>query len=198
MSNQLYLISGSIRRHELLNQIGVKHYVVPVDVDESQYFEENVKDYINRVTQKKLDAGLNTLKKKNIENVVALAADTIVVVDNQILRKPRNKKESYTMLMLLSSSWHKVLTQIVMSDGDETYKVLCESDVEFNHVSKIAAEKYWLTSEPKGKAGGYAIQGYGSVFVKCIKGSYSSIVGLPIAETAILLSKFSIPIWGSV
>ena len=189
--NPLYLASGSPRRRELLTQIGVPFSVVSAPIDETPLAEEGVAAYAVRLARAKAEAGLARLPGPG----VVLAADTVVAVNGQILGKPRDREHALAMLAELSDNQHQVLTAVAVTDGTRCLDVCVGTDVDFRPVSPQEAERYWATGEPLDKAGGYAIQGLGAVFVRALSGSYSAVVGLPLFETARLLEAFSIPCW---
>jgi nucleoside triphosphate pyrophosphatase len=188
-----YLASASPRRHELLTQIGVRFDVVNVDVDETPLAKESPEDYVQRVALAKAQAGLKTLGDD--PEVVVLGGDTSVICNGQVFGKPENQAHALEMLMALSGAEHEVYSAIsVVSAARQTTR-LVKTTVRFRDLSEQECEAYWQTGEPQGKAGGYAIQGLGSVFVASIEGSYTGVVGLPVAETAQLLADFDVPVW---
>jgi len=124
-----------------------------------------------------------------------LGADTAVIVDGQILGKPVDQADALAMLLALSGREHEVLTAVALTDGQRCETRCVSSRVRFRDISVEEATTYWHSGEPQDKAGGYAIQGLGSVFVAGLNGSYSAVVGLPVCETAELLGQFGIPCW---
>ncbi len=195
MTISIRLASKSPRRSELLTQIGVNFSLLDVDVEEQALPGEEPSQYVERLSISKARAGSSTA-----EACVVLGADTIVVLQGQILEKPKDQADAIAMLMALSGNTHNVYTSVALSQkqADRGYKeisVLCRSDVTFRDITEIEAEQYWSTGEPKDKAGGYGIQGLGAVFVEHLQGSYSNVVGLPLMETQKLLSEFGIPVW---
>ncbi len=183
MQPQLYLASRSPRRSELLSQIGVTHEVVTVDVDESPLAGESPADYVVRLALEKAAAGRAATQHSP---QLVLAADTAVVVDGEILGKPADRADAVTMLTRLSGRSHEVLTGIALA-GKELESRLSVSQVTFRPITVAEADAYWLSGEPADKAGGYAIQGLGAVFVSHLEGSFSGVVGLPLFTTAELL-----------
>ena len=127
----------------------------------------------------------------------SLGADTVVVFDGQIFGKPRDQAHAEEMLMTLSGKVHSVFTAVAIDNGLDTALAVSETLVEFRTISQSECLIYWQTGEPEGKAGAYAIQGRGGIFVEKLEGSYSGVVGLPLAETEQLLNKFSVPLWNS-
>lgn len=189
----LYLASGSPRRRELLTQIGVPFQILSAPIDEAVLPGESAEAYVQRLAQAKAAAGLATLSTPS--NAVVLGADTAVVLDGQILGKPVDRADALAMLQLLSGREHQVLTAVALNDGQRSRVCLVSSDVSLRPVSADEAQAYWASGEPQDKAGGYAIQGLAAIFVNGMRGSYSAVVGLPLCETAALLSEFGIPSW---
>lgn len=187
----LYLASGSPRRRELLTQIGVSFSTVSAPVDETPYPNESAEAYVERLARAKATAGLASIEG----SAVTLGADTAVVLDGRILGKPENRDHALAMLADLSGREHQGLTAIAVSDGQRCLSLCVSSNVRFRPITRDEAERYWASGEPADKAGGYAIQGLGAVFVTGLVGSYSSVVGLPLAETADLLAQFGIACW---
>jgi septum formation protein len=190
---ELVLASSSPRRKELLTQIGVKFSVQTVDIDESVLPEEVPEHYVCRLAAEKALAGWHLLNQPDTK--VVLGSDTTVVIDNQILGKPENKADAVKMLMLLSGRMHQVMTAVSLCYQGKVETTLVTTEVLFKVLDEDVCQRYWDTGEPRDKAGGYGIQGLGAVFVERIEGSYTGVVGLPLAETAELLKKFDIQIW---
>lgn len=191
--NTLYLASGSPRRRELLTQIGVPFTVVSAAIDETPLTNESAVSYVERLARGKATAGFAVLE--NPAGACVLGADTAVVVDGQILGKPLDQADALAMLLALAGREHEVLTAVALTDG-QRYETRCVSSrVRFRAISAEEATAYWHSGEPQDKAGGYAIQGLGAVFVAGLNGSYSAVVGLPVCETAELLGQFGIPCW---
>ena len=188
----LYLASASPRRHELLKQIGVNFNVVSVNVDESGLPNESPADYVKRVAQAKAVAGFQALSDPQ---AVVLGGDTSVICGGRIFGKPEHQAHARDMMRALSGGWHEVYSAITLVDATRQETRLVKTKVRFRTISDSEAARYWQTGEPEGKAGGYAIQGLGSVFVDRIEGSYTGVVGLPVAETAQLLGQFGISVW---
>lgn len=190
--SSLYLASASPRRRELLQQIGVPFSLLAVSVDETPLPDEAAEDYVRRVALDKARAGLAVLPDAN---ACVLAADTSVVLEQRILGKPADRAEGLAMLAALSGRSHRVLTAIVLANRGACEVRLVDSEVEFRSIDATEAQAYWDSGEPQDKAGGYAIQGWGAVFVSQLRGSYSAVVGLPLCETAQLLDRFGLPRW---
>ncbi len=190
--SSLYLASASPRRRELLQQIGVPFSLLAVSVDETPLPRETAEDYVRRVAMDKARAGLSVLPDAD---ACVLAADTSVVLEQRILGKPADRAEGLAMLAALSGRSHRVLTAIVLANRGACEVRLVDSEVEFRSIDATEAQAYWDSGEPQDKAGGYAIQGWGAVFVSQLRGSYSAVVGLPLCETAQLLDRFGLPRW---
>lgn len=182
MKPLIYLASRSPRRRELLHQIGVPHEVVQADIDETPLPGEVPSEYVIRMALEKGRAGRKTAGA----GLPLLAADTAVVVDDEILGKPADREEALAMMERLSNRHHKVLSGVALLD-ETAHSRLSVSRVTFRAVSRQEAEEYWASGEPADKAGGYGIQGMGAMFISRLEGSYSGVMGLPLYETAELL-----------
>ena len=125
---------------------------------------------------------------------IVLGSDTVVVTEDAILGKPENADDALQMLALLSNRSHRVCTGVSLVSGNRSASRLSVTEVSFREIELKEAQAYWETGEPQGKAGAYAIQGLGAVFVEQISGSYSGVMGLPLYETAQLLAEFGMPI----
>lgn len=190
--SQLYLASASPRRRELLLQIGVPHQRLAAPIDESVLPGETPAAYVERLARAKAAAGLAALGPAD---ACVLGADTAVVLDGRILGKPESRDDGLAMLAALSGRSHEVLTAVAVADGERCRAQVVSSRVRFRAIAPAEREAYWATGEPLDKAGGYAIQGLAAIFVAGLEGSYSAVVGLPLAETAALLAEFGIPCW---
>lgn len=177
----LILASQSPRRAELLQQIGVRFRALPAHIDETPFDGESPRDYVRRMSVDKARA----LHAQHPQAAV-LGSDTSVVIGERILGKPENREEGIAMLLSLAGRTHRVLTGVALVHQETEYR-LSDSRVRFRAIDAQEAARYWDTGEPCDKAGGYAIQGLGAVFVEHIEGSYSGIMGLPLYETAKLL-----------
>ncbi len=184
----ILLASTSPRRRELLAQIGVSFKTVVADIDETPLPNEDPLDFVIRLAREKAKAG----QAHNPDQIPVLGADTIVVVDNEVLGKPRDRKHAITMLQRLSGRTHRVLSSVCLDTDKKQRCQLSESQVHFRPMSEDEIIAYWQTGEPADKAGAYAIQGKGAIFVKRIEGSYSGVMGLPLFETANLLQQAGI------
>ncbi len=192
----LYLASGSPRRRELLTQIDVPFNTIIAAIDETPLVNESPESYVERLAFQKAQAGRDVLLKSiHPDLFCVLGADTAVVLEGRILGKPVDQADALTMLKALSGREHDVLTAIAVIDSQLCETRVVRSRVKFRDISKQEASLYWASGEPQDKAGGYAIQGLGAVFVAGLNGSYSGVVGLPICETAELLGHFGIPCW---
>ena len=191
----LILASASPRRAEILQQIGVTFQIAPADIDETPMSQELPIDYVQRMAQEKARHVIDTVVGSS---AVVLGADTSVVLGNTIYGKPRNQEEAMAMLAELSGKTHQVFTAVAMGNNQRCVLKLSATDVKFRELDPRECLEYWKTGEPLDKAGGYAIQGLGAVFVEKISGSFSGVVGLPIEQTAQLLQAFKVPVWGAV
>jgi len=191
-SSTLILASASPRREKLLRQLGVKFVTEPQGIVEEKRIDETPEKFVKRMAEEKASSALYKRKENDI---VVLASDTIVVCDEQILGKPKDKSDGINMLQTLSNKTHRVLSAITVANTRRYKSTISDTCVLFRKISEIEAEYYWGSGEPEGKAGGYAIQGYGAVFVQSINGSYSGVMGLPLFQTAQLLSEFGIYSW---
>lgn len=181
----IYLASQSPRRAELLRQLGVGFEVVKASVDESLRSGESAEDYVLRLARNKTNAALITLGKDTAQPV--LAADTAVAVEDIILGKPRDRADGLAMLARLSGRRHRVLSAVALWHEGRLHTALSVSHVDFRALASQEAAAYWDTGEPADKAGAYAIQGRGAIFIERLEGSYSGVMGLPLFETAQLL-----------
>jgi septum formation protein len=184
----LILASRSPRRRELLAQIGLSVRILSADVDETPRAGEAPRDYVARVALAKARA-----VRALAHDGPVLAADTAVICDDQILGKPRDAADAARMLALLSDREHWVLSAVALLGGREQ-AALSETRVRFRPIAPAEAEAYWATGEPADKAGGYAVQGLGALFVTRLEGSWSGVVGLPLYETAQLLAAEGIAV----
>lgn len=189
----LYLASGSPRRRELLEQIGVPFTTLPTVIDETPLSNEPAVDYVRRLACAKAQVGLASLAAPGA--AVVLGADTSVVLGGRILGKPQDRADALAMLAALSGHTHEVLTAVALANSQRCEVRVVSSQVSFRTLSAAEIEAYWASGEPQDKAGSYAIQGLGAVFVRDLHGSFSAVVGLPLCETAALLADFGIPCW---
>jgi septum formation protein len=190
MSVQIILASASPRRKELLDQIRVTYTVHPVDLDETPLPNEAPLDYVKRLATEKSAACVAQLAT----DIPVLAADTAVILGDVIMGKPKDQAEALAMLTQLSGKTHRVYSAISLR-GREHSQAVSITEVTFRHLTKQEILDYLHSGEPLDKAGSYAIQGMGSMFVESIKGSFSGVAGLPLFETAQLLSKQGIELF---
>lgn len=185
----IYLASASPRRRELLAQIGVRYRLLETAVTELPAAGEPPRDFVIRMAIEKAQAGKGHIGPRAGKPV--LGADTAVVIDNEILGKPRDKAHGLAMLERLSGRTHEVVSAVALA-GEKTNACLNVSRVTFRQISREEREKYWQSGEPIDKAGAYGIQGKAAIFVSRLEGSYSSVMGLPLYETAELLQQSGI------
>jgi len=188
----IHMASQSPRRAELLRQLGVRFQVVKVHVDETVRSGEAPAACARRLAEAKIEAALDSLGSGITQPI--LAADTLVSVDSTILGKPADRTEGLAMLARLSDRSHQVLSAITLWHDGVKHTALSVSAVQFRAITAEEAVNYWQTGEPEDKAGAYAIQGRGAVFIERLEGSYSGVMGLPLFETATLLRAAGIRI----
>lgn len=186
----LRLASASPRRRQLLDLIGVPHVVTPADIDETPLPGEAGTAYVTRLARDKALA-----IHARLRDLPVLAADTTVHVDGHILEKPRSEADCIRMLGLLSGRRHQVYTGVCVVSAAPPTVVCSTTEVEFRAIPHDQMRAYWASGEPQGKAGGYAIQGLGAVFVSNIVGSYTGVMGLPLFETAQVLRQHGVAVW---
>jgi septum formation protein len=191
--DSIVLASASARRSQLLQQIGVRHEVVAADIDESPKPDERPADYVQRLAQDKARAVVTALQGR--PNRPVLAADTTVVQAGRIFGKPADEAACVAMLGALADRTHEVLTAIALWNVGQLRLVLSTSYVTFREIDADECRRYWASGEPAGKAGAYAIQGRGAVFVSRLEGSFSGVMGLPLFETAALLDDAGVRRW---
>lgn len=182
----LYLASGSPRRRELLTLLGVPFEVLKTEVEEQRHPEESAQEYVRRLAEDKARAGVRVAP----QDLPVLGADTIVVLNEQVLEKPRDKAHAQQILSALSGQQHQVITAVSLADRQDILSAMVVTDVTFRVLSQLEISDYIATGEPMDKAGAYGIQGKGGCFVRSITGSYHAVVGLPLVETHELLSNF--------
>jgi septum formation protein len=192
----IYLASQSPRRRQLLEQLGVRHELLLPDADEDAEGIEAVlaseapATYVQRVTQLKLDAALQRLKRRGLPVAPILCSDTTVAQGRKIYGKPADAQDAARMLEELAGRTHRVLTAVVVGGARKREQALSISRVTFARMTRAQIAAYVATGEPLGKAGAYAVQGRAAAFISHISGSYSGIMGLPMFETAQLLQSF--------
>lgn len=181
---RIALASASPRRRELLGQLGVDFVVVQAPIDETVLAGETAEVYVRRLAVAKAAAGYQAQHQP----LPTLGADTIVVVDGQILGKPADQADFCRMMHLLRGRCHQVYTAVALHSVSAQQAVLVKTDVWFGAMTESDINAYWHSGEPADKAGGYGIQGLGGRFIEKIHGSYFAVVGLPLYETAALLA----------
>jgi septum formation protein len=191
--DSIVLASASLRRSQLLLQIGVRHRVLDADIDETPRPGEKPSDYVQRLADGKALAVVKQLEG-GPEGPV-LAADTTVVLEERIFGKPADEVECLAMLVALAGRTHAVLTAVALWHEGRLRRVLDTSYVTFRSIEAEEGRRYWASGEPAGKAGGYAIQGFGAVFIERIEGSFSGVMGLPLFQTAALLDAAGVRRW---
>lgn len=190
MMPRIYLASSSPRRQTLLEQIGVRYHVVEVSVDETWDGREPPQEYVNRLALQKA----RTARQIVADNTLpVLAADTAVVLDSQILGKPKDRRDALSMLERLSGRRHQVLTAVALVNEREAVRTSI-STVTFTAITPAQRAAYAASGEADDKAGAYAIQGRAAVFIERVEGSYSGVMGLPLFETAELLRDCGIEV----
>ncbi|MEJ0087042.1 MAG: Maf family protein [Pseudomonadota bacterium] len=186
----LRLASASPRRRQLLELIGVPHVVTPADIDETRRADESGPTYVARLAAEKAAA-----VRRLHADLPVLAADTTVEVGAEILEKPLSEDDAIRMLSLLSGREHQVHTGLCAIGAASSSVLVSSTQVRFRRITPGEMRAYWASGEPQGKAGAYAIQGLGAVFVEKINGSYTGVMGLPLFETANILRAHGVPVW---
>ena len=187
MSKRLILASASPRRRELLEQIGAEFQVHALDMDESMQPGETVLQHVKRLAIEKARLGYKQLSQQG-NNLAVLAADTVVEINGEVLGKPADRQQAAVFLTRLSGKKHKVHTAVTLVTATSELTEISSSEVEFTTLSEQQINAYVATGEPLDKAGAYAIQGIAAQFIVNLNGSYSGVMGLPLYETAKLLS----------
>lgn len=199
---RVYLASRSPRRRELLKQMGVDYELLLLrestqresDVDETPFPGEEAGQYALRIARAKAEAGMKNIMQRRLPRLYPpyplLAADTAVALDGVILGKPESGAHAMDMLRLLSGREHQVCTAVAVAFENRLECELSVTRVSLRELSEAEISAYVASGEPLDKAGAYAIQGLGGVFVASIQGSYSGVMGLPLYETAQLLRRY--------
>jgi len=190
MSVQLILASASPRRQALLEQVGIAFRQQVAEIDETPLQNETAEDYVVRLALEKARA---VRQHSDAGELPVLGADTTVVVDGRPLGKPDSQAHAREMLQLLSGREHQVMTAVALVREREAVR-LNTSRVWFRPLGENEIDAYWRTGEPRDKAGAYAIQGLGAIFIERLEGSYTGVMGLPLHETGQLLQEFGIHI----
>jgi len=200
---RIYLASRSPRRRDLLKQVGVLFELLLLredlrrgaDVDETPLPDESPGIYVLRIAKAKAAMAVRQIAYRGLPQKPALAADTTVVFDGQIVGKPEDAEHAARILRALSGREHQVLTAVAIALKEQTETQISVSNVWFRDLSDTEIRRYCASGEALDKAGAYGIQGRAGAFVTRISGSYSGIMGLPLAETVELLQKFNITMW---
>lgn len=199
MAPFIYLASQSPRRRQLLEQLGVAHELLlpnaagdiaeDAEILEQEQPGESPRDYVQRVTEAKLDAAVARHARRGLADAPILCSDTTVALDGQILGKPGDAADAARILGLLSGRAHEVLTAVAVQGGGRRLRALSVSSVRFACMTQAQIDAYAASGEAMGKAGAYGIQGRAAAYVERLCGSYSGIMGLPVYETAALLRQ---------
>ncbi|MCF8000254.1 MAG: Maf family protein [Halanaerobiales bacterium] len=188
---KVILASSSNRRKELLNRLGIKFTTMPSNLDESGYDKESPDNLVKQISLDKASkvAGF-------VEDALIIAADTIVVFNDEILGKPVDEEDAFKMIKLLNNTNHKVYTGLAIISADDKMHYLDYdlTEVSMRKIDDDEIERYIKTGEPMDKAGAYGIQGKGGVFVEKIFGSYFTVMGLPIHKLSLALKSFGVDI----
>ncbi|NBO37342.1 septum formation inhibitor Maf [bacterium] len=192
MFEKIVLASGSPRRRELLNAAGYRHDVLVSNIEEKRRQGERPEDYVQRNAKEKAMAVCQS-DPVAVAKAVVLAADTIVVAfDNEVLEKPADANEARRMLSKLSAKTHRVMTGYAICNGTTGEVIECktvQTQVLFRPLYADEVERYIASGEPFDKAGSYGIQGQALTFVESLEGSYTNVVGLPMAEVVLALRR---------
>jgi septum formation protein len=190
--SRFILGSGSPRRLELLAQIGVvPDDVRPPDIDEDPVKGEIPRTYVNRIAAEKVAAVTAD------DDDIVLCADTTVALGRRIMGKPADEAEAAEFLFALSGRRHRVITSVAVKRGDKVWQKDVVTTVSMKRLSNPEVNSYLASGDWRGKAGGYAIQGPAGAFIPWINGSFTGVVGLPLAETANLLISAGYPLYGA-
>lgn len=192
--DSLVLASQSPRRRDILRQLGVLFEVQPAPIDEVPEGGELPAEYVVRLARAKAQHCYDQLAQPGRP---VLAADTVVVCDDQLLEKPTDRDQALAMYRRLSGRSHQVMTALCLMDGARSAIDISVTEVQFRPLSEELMARYWHTGEGLDKAGGYGIQGLGAALVQSISGSYTGVVGLPVEKLVPLLEQFDLPYWCS-
>jgi len=175
LKEKLLIASKSLRRQEILTAVGWEFEAIAADIDETRFTAEDAVSYVKRLARTKAE----TIAEKFPDRLV-IGADTVVVIDGEILGQPRDDDDARRMLRLLSGKWHDVLTGVALMRAGQVVVEHETTRVRFSEMSAEEIDWYVATSEPRGKAGAYGIQGSAALFIKEIQGDYFNVVGLPV------------------
>jgi septum formation protein len=187
MSVTVVLASGSPRRRQLLELIGIEHEVLPSNIDETMRPRETPRRHAERLAREKASAVATREAGK-----ITIAADTIVVINRKVLGKPRDEDDARRMLSMLSGREHTVITAVAVARGRKLRSAVEEVRVKFRRLRQDEIDAYIATGEPMDKAGAYGIQGFGATIVECVDGDYFSVMGLPLARLVTLLRDLGV------
>jgi septum formation protein len=187
VSVKVILASGSPRRRQLLDLIGIAHEVRPSNIDETMRPRETPRRHAERLAREKASA-IATREP----DVVTIAADTIVVINRKVLGKPRDFEDARRMLAMLSGREHTVITAVAVARGRKLRSAIEEVQVKFRRLREDEINAYIETGEPMDKAGAYGIQGFGATIVECVNGDYFAVMGLPLARVVMLLRDLGV------
>lgn len=187
MSVKVVLASGSPRRQQLLELIGIPHEVRPSNIDETMRPREAPRRHAERLAREK--ASVIATREPD---VVTIAADTIVVINRKVLGKPRDAEDARQMLAMLSGREHTVITAVAVARGRKLRSAIEEVKVKFRRLRDDEIDAYIATGEPMDKAGAYGIQGFGATIVECVNGDYFAVMGLPLARVVMLLRDLGV------
>lgn len=185
MNPQIILASASPRRRELLDQIGIRYQVVAADIDESPLPDETPDVLVQRLALDKARA----IWAHSDKTLPVLGSDTLGQLDGELLVKPTDFADARRMLLAMAGRKHEILSGVALCSAAGEQVALCRSYVWFRAITEQEIQAYWDSGEPADKAGAYAIQGLGAVFVERMEGSYSAVMGLPLFETAAMLAE---------
>ncbi|MBT3197503.1 MAG: septum formation inhibitor Maf [Gammaproteobacteria bacterium] len=191
---QIILASASPRRAELLSQIGIRYRIEVADINETVADSELPQVAVSRLATEKAERVWRQYGVSEEPPLPVLGADTIVVNHGKVLQKPTSREAAIEMLSQLSGKVHEVMSAVSVVCDRGIHRCLSSSQVTFREISEVECLNYWATGEPADKAGGYAIQGVGAIFVKQLEGSYSGVMGLPLFETIQLLNKVGVKV----
>lgn len=179
MDRPLYLCSQSPRRAMLLEQLGIAYQMVEAPIEETALPNESPESFVVRMAVEKALSGFNKLAGRQIW---VLGADTLVLKGKTVFGKPKSEYEASQMLTALSGGLHQVLSAVAIVHDGQVFSKVSTTQVWFRGLSETEIADYLATGEPMGKAGAYAIQGFGAKFIEKIEGSYSGVMGLPLFE----------------
>jgi septum formation protein len=188
-SPMIYLASASPRRRDLLRQLGIEFETMPSNLLEVRREDEAPAEYVVRVARDKARFIEKLIIERGLPLHPVLGADTEVVLDGEILGKPRDRGHGMSMLQSLAGRTHEVLSGICLMHQGSEHPVLSTSRVTFSPMTEKEIAQYWETGEPLDKAGAYAIQGRAAGFIVSLEGSYSGVMGLPLHELTTVLKK---------